>query len=117
MIIASFLDWASSSGEGFSSSVNGWDLGMLGLWQTIIGGVLAAVGLIGIVGRADLLPKEVAGFDFEQALVVLVFPVLLWNFGLQFDDVLGDLGLFVGWIAAAIAIGGAELQRRMFQGR
>ena len=39
MIVASFLDWASNSSLGLS--VNGWDLGMLGLWQTMIGAIIA----------------------------------------------------------------------------
>ncbi len=111
MIVSSFLEWLGAGG----GSLNGWDTGMLGLWQTIIGAIIAGIGLAGLAGKSDSFPDEVFGFDFEQAIVLLAFPPLLWNFGLQFDDLFGGLGLFLGWITAAIAIAGAELERRTFR--
>lgn len=120
MAVAAFLSWAPNA-QTFdvdgnlleSRRVTGWDLGMLGLWQVIIGVLIALIAVAGMTGVR--LPDQVFGFDFLQALVVLAAPVLLWNFGLQFDDVFGGIGLFIGWVAAAIAIGGAEVERRNFQ--
>lgn len=119
MVVSSFLEWASGTVAGVTAegtltatpaTANGWDVGMLGLWQTIIGVLIAVIGLLGLTNRARLLPDEVFGFNFAHATVLLAFPVMLWNFGLQFDEVYGGIGLFIGWVAAAIAIAGTELE-------
>ncbi len=117
MIVASFLPWRPNpefivdGAERVELSRNGWELGMLGLWQTIIGGLITLVGLIGMLGKAKVLPRSIVGFATWQLVVLFATPPLLWNFGLQFDQIFGGVGLFIGWIGAATAIVSAAMNQ------
>lgn len=119
LIISSFLDWRETAepyvveGSIVPLGTSGWELGMLGLWQTIIGAVFVLVAIAGMAGMADKLPTDMFGFNLSSALVMLAVAPLLWNFALQFDQVYGGLGVFLGWIAAAIAIAGTIIDTRV----
>lgn len=103
-MLASFLNWFSVGGFG----TNGWDFGLLGLFQFVIGAVIVGIALLPAVAPQVNLPDQVAGFSPNQLAMALAVGAFLWNFGLQFEDN-SAIGLFLGWIFAAVTIAGGVM--------
>lgn len=113
MFISTFLDWFSSGNFG----VNGWEtdiFGFQGVFVAIIGLVVA--GGVALTTFADVsLPDRVLGFTRTQIYVSLAEAAFLITFGLMFAGDTG-VGLFLGWIAAAVVVAGGIMEMQAESG-
>lgn len=102
IIITSFLEWFAL--DGISASA--WDYGLLGLYQVIIGAVVALFGIGTLSSRQ--MQNQILGLTIPQWIIALPFAVFLWSFALQFDDA-PKIGVLFSWVSAAFAMTGAVL--------
>jgi len=105
IIVTSFLEWYAIDGVSWTA----WDYGLLGLYQVIIGSVVALFGFGTMSARK--MDGRLLGLSIEQWMIALPFAVFVWSFALQFDDA-PKIGVFFSWISAAIAMGGAVISHQ-----
>lgn len=105
IVITSFLEWFAL--DGLSASA--WDYGMLGLYQLIIGVIIALFGLGTMSDRR--MNNNILGLSLGQWVIALPFAVFVWSFALQFDDA-PKIGVFFSWISAAVAMAGAVISHQ-----
>lgn len=109
LFIATLLDWFGSGSFGY----NGWETkayGLQGIFVAAIG-VIVAVGVaLSTFGNVSL-PDSVLSFSRNQVYLILSFAAFLIMFGLQFATNT-DIGILLGWIAAAVMIAGAFMEEQ-----
>lgn len=109
LFIASFLDWVSFGPVGF----NGWEtdgFGLHGIFVAIIGAAVAIGVALTTFGNVSL-PTNVLGFSLNQVYLVVSFAAFLIMFGNQFRSDT-DIGVLLGWIAAAVMTAGAFMEEQ-----
>jgi len=105
IVITSFLEWFALDGLAASA----WDYGLLGLYQVIIGALVALFGFGTMSARK--MDGRILGLSIEQWMIALPFAVFVWSFALQFDDA-PKIGVFFSWISAAVAWAGGVISHQ-----
>lgn len=111
LFIATFLDWQSFGGGGFSISANAWDRGLLGLFLIAIAGVAIAVAAIQAFAPQVSLPREFLTFSTTQAVTGLGLVALLVSFGLLFIAEGFKIGSILAVLASGAIVAGGFLDQ------
>lgn len=107
--VSSFLAWQAVESVNGTATSSAWDYGMLGLFQTIVGVIIAMIGLLSLFGRSESLSSmNLLGLSPYQLAMALGLAVTLWGFALNFEDG-ARIGTFFTWIAGVVAIAGGAL--------
>jgi len=109
MAASSFLNWNEVVLPGGSIHENGWDKGMLGLYQVLIGAVVAIFGIMQMAGKP--LTGRIATLSINQWMIALSVAVAIWGFGLQFADT-PEIGVLTTWVGGVIGAAGATMSER-----
>jgi len=107
--VSSFLAWQAVEAVSGTVTSSAWDYGMLGLFQLIVGVVIAVIGVLSLFGRSDALSNmNLLGLSPFQLAMALGLAVALWGFALNFEDG-ARIGTFFTWVGGVIAIAGGAL--------
>lgn len=110
MAASSFVGWSEIPTTGGLISQTGWDMGTLGLMQTIIGVGIALFGLAVMLGRNA--NEKLGPLSGNQWAFLFSVAVALWGFGLVFDDN-PQFGVLSTWVSGAVAAVGALMNDRV----
>jgi len=109
MAASSFLNWNEILLPGGGFHENGWDKGMLGLYQLLIGALVALFGLTQAAGRS--FTGKIATLSINQWMIALSVAVAIWGFGLQFADN-PEIGVLTTWVGGVMGAVGATMSER-----
>lgn len=109
MVLSSFVGWAEVPNGAQLVSENAWDMGMLGLYQTIIGVGVALYGLAQMVGKK--FGQQVGPLTINQWAFLFSVAVALWGFAFVFDDN-PQFGVLTTWVSGAVAAVGTLMNDR-----
>lgn len=109
LFVSTLLDWRSSGPFGY----NGWETewhGLQGIFVAAIGVAVALGVALTTFGNVSL-PDAFLSFTRNQVYLILSFAAFLMMFGLQFASST-DIGVILGWIAAAVMTAGAVMDEQ-----
>ena len=113
LFVSTLLDWVGSGSFGF----NGWETrayGLQGIFVAAIGVIVALGVALTTFGNVSL-PDALLSFTRNQVYLILSFAAFLIMFGLQFASN-SDIGVILGWIAAAVMTAGAFMEEQSTAG-
>lgn len=114
--VSSFLAWQAVEAASGTVTSSAWDYGMLGLFQLIVGVIVALIGALALIGRSDALSNmNLLGLSPYQLAIALGLAVALWGFALNFEDG-ARIGTFFTWVSGVVAIAGGALGQLKLDG-
>ena len=112
LFIASFLDWFSVGGGGFSISFNLWDQGFQGFFMIVLAIVIVAFAAIPAFAPQVQLPDEILGFSRNQVIMVLGFAAFFLSFAILFRENSAKIGTILSLLASIAVLAGGWMENQ-----